>query len=300
MASPGSTSPARLWLLGARPRTLGVAVAPIVVGTGVAVAADAFAPMRALLCLVMMVSAQIGVNYANDYSDGIRGTDAARVGPVRLVGQGLVPAPQVKRAAFACLAVTALAGLVVVLLSGAWWLLLVGVAAIAAAWFYTGGPKPYGYLGLGEVSVFLFFGVVPVVGTAYVQILAFTAAAWASSLGVGALACAVLVCNNLRDIPTDVEHGKRTLAVRLGDRGTRVLYVALVVSAYAVVPFLAAPAGLGLTGAWLALLSAPLAITPVRILVGGAVGRALIPVLAGTGLLALVYGVALGLGLVLS
>ena len=288
------------WIEGARPRTLGAAVAPIAVGTGVAAAADALQWPRALLALVVMLAAQVGVNYANDYSDGIRGTDRQRVGPVRLVGQGLAPAGRVRLAAIASLGICAVAGLLLVALTGEWWLLIVGALAIAAAWLYTGGPRPYGYLGLGEVFVFIFFGVVPVVGTAYVQIMAFTMTAWVSSLGVGTLICAVLVANNLRDIPTDTEAGKRTLAVRLGDRRTRVLYVALVASAFVVVPFLAVPHGLGLRFAWLGLLAVPLAVRPVAAVSRGAVGRDLVAVLQGTGLLVLAYGLLLGLGIGLS
>ena len=288
------------WIAGARPRTLGAAVAPIAVGTGVAAAADALQPVRALLALIVMLAAQIGVNYANDYSDGVRGTDQSRVGPVRLVGQGLAAPRQVRLAALASLAVCAIAGLLLVALTGEWWLLLVGAAALLAAWLYTGGPKPYGYLGLGEVFVFIFFGVVPVVGTAYVQMLAFTAAAWVSSIGVGALICAVLVANNLRDIPTDATVGKRTLAVRMGDRATRVLYVVLVVSAFAIIPPLALPQGLGLTYAWLALPALVLAVRPVAAVSRGAVGRDLVAVLQGTGLLVLGYGLLLGIGIGLS
>ena len=288
------------WIEGARPRTLGAAVAPIAVGTGVAAAADALQPVRALLALIVMLAAQIGVNYANDYSDGVRGTDQSRVGPVRLVGQGLAAPRQVRLAALASLAVCAIAGLLLVALTGEWWLLLVGAAALLAAWLYTGGPKPYGYLGLGEVFVFIFFGVVPVVGTAYVQMLAFTAAAWVSSIGVGALICAVLVANNLRDIPTDATVGKRTLAVRMGDRATRVLYVVLVVSAFAIIPPLALPQGLGLTYAWLALPALVLAVRPVAAVSRGAVGRDLVAVLQGTGLLVLGYGLLLGIGIGLS
>ncbi|MGI9198056.1 MAG: 1,4-dihydroxy-2-naphthoate polyprenyltransferase [Candidatus Nanopelagicales bacterium] len=288
------------WVEGARPRTLPAAIAPIAVGTGAAAAADGLRPALALLALIVMLAAQVGVNYANDYSDGVRGTDRERVGPVRLVGQGLASASQVRLAAIASLAVCALAGLAIVVITGQWWLLLVGAAALAAAWLYTGGPKPYGYLGLGEIFVFVFFGIVPVVGTAYIQALRFTTAAWVSSLGVGAVICAILVANNLRDIPTDATVGKRTLAVRLGDRGTRILYVVLVVSAFAVIPPMAVPHGLGLTYAWLGVLALPLAIRPVMAVSRGAAGRALIPVLQGTGLLTLGYGLLLGLGLALS
>lgn len=291
---------AREWIEGARPRTLGAAIAPIAVGTGAAATVGAVQPLRAALALVVMLAAQIGANYANDYSDGIRGTDRERVGPVRLVGQGLAAPGHVRRAALVSLLVSAIAGLVLVALTGQWWLLAMGAVALLAAWLYTGGPKPYGYIGLGEIFVFVFFGVVPVVGTAYVQALAIPTAAWVASIGVGALICAVLVANNLRDIPTDAAVGKHTLAVRMGDRATRVGYVVLVVSAFAVIPPLALPGGLGLPFAWLGIVSAALALRPVLAVVGGATGRALVPVLQSTGLLVLAYGLLLGAGLALS
>ncbi len=291
---------AREWFEGARPRTLGAAIAPIAVGTGAAATIGAVQPVRAGLALIVMLAAQIGANYANDYSDGIRGTDTERVGPVRLVGQGLAAPAQVRLAALASLLVSAAAGLILVALIGQWWLLAVGGVALLAAWLYTGGPKPYGYFGLGEVFVFAFFGVVPVVGTAYVQALAIPTAAWVASIGVGALTCAVLVANNLRDIPTDAAVGKRTLAVLMGDRATRVGYVVLVVSAFAVIPPIALPGGLGLAFAWLGIVSAALAIRPVIAVTTGATGRALVPVLQASGLLVLVYGLLLGAGLALS
>jgi len=291
---------AREWFEGARPRTLGAAIAPIAVGTGAAATIGAVQPVRAGLALIVMLAAQIGANYANDYSDGIRGTDTERVGPVRLVGQGLAAPARVRLAALASLLVSAAAGLILVALIGQWWLLAVGGVALLAAWLYTGGPKPYGYFGLGEVFVFAFFGVVPVVGTAYVQALTIPAAAWVASIGVGALTCAVLVANNLRDIPTDAAVGKRTLAVRMGDRATRVGYVVLVISAFAVIPPIALPGGLGLAFAWLGIVSAALAIRPVIAVTTGAAGRALVPVLQASGLLVLVYGLLLGAGLALS
>ena len=282
------------WIEGARPRTLPAAFTPVAVGTGIALGADAAHWPRAGLALLVALALQVGVNYANDYSDGIRGTDRERVGPVRLVGQGLAKPATVRAAAFASFLIAAIAGLILVALVGQWWLLLVGAASILAAWLYTGGPKPYGYAGLGEVFVFIFFGIVPVVGTAYVQTLTVTVAAVIASVGVGALACAVLVTNNLRDIPTDQDSGKHTLAVRIGDLGTRRVYVALISVAFIAAGLLAF---IDRWTALLALLALPLAIRPLRSILRGAVGPALIPVLKATGLLVLGYGILLAVGL---
>lgn len=280
------------WVDGARPRTLPAAIAPIAVGAGLAAHVDLLVPSRVLLALVVSVALQVGVNYANDYSDGIKGSDSVRVGPVRLVGQQLAPARQVRAAAIGSFAVAAVAGLVLVGLTGQWWLLAVGVASIAAAWLYTGGPRPYGYAGLGEVFVLIFFGVVPVVGTAYVQTRTITAADVVASIGVGLLACAILVTNNLRDIPGDTAVKKVTLAVRLGDRRTRQLYAAVVGVALVIPLILAA-----LTSPWVAFasVSALLAVRPLRVVLGGAQGAGLIPALKDTGLLLLIYGLLLGL-----
>ncbi len=253
--------------------------------------------LRAVLALVVALALQVGVNYANDYSDGIRGTDDARVGPVRLVGQGLASPRSVKLAAFAMFGVAALAGLALVLLTQAWWLLLVGAAAIVAAWFYTGGPSPYGYAGLGEVFVFVFFGLVAVVGTTYVQTLSISWLAVAGGVACGSLSVGILLANNLRDIPTDTVSGKHTLAVRLGDARTRAAYVASLI-----VPFGVA-LGLSITVTWwalLALVALPLALGPARIVRRGALGRDLVPVLAGTGKLLLGYAVLLSTGLVIA
>ena len=279
------------WVGGARPRTLPAAIAPVAVGAGLGAWALAFDGWRVLLALVVAVALQIGVNYANDYSDGIRGTDEKRVGPVRLVGQGLAAPRAVKRAAWASFAVAVVAGLALVVLTGEWWLLLVGVASVAAAWLYTGGPRPYGYAGLGEVFVFVFFGLVPVVFTAYVQILTITVSAVVGGIGVGLLSCAILITNNLRDIPGDTVAGKRTLAVRIGDRATRVLYAAVVATGLIAAVVLAAT-----TSWWVALtaLTGVLAIGPVRVVLGGARGPALIPALKATGLLLLAYGLVAG------
>ena len=282
------------WLAGARPKTLPAAIAPVVVGT--ALAGAAWIPARAGLALVVALALQVGVNYANDYSDGIRGTDHSRVGPVRLVGQGLAPAHRVRAAAFLAFAVAALSGLVLVAISGHWWLLGVGATSLAAAWLYTGGPRPYGYAGLGEVFVFVFFGIVPVLGTLYVQTGEVNLRSVLAATGVGALACAILVTNNLRDLPTDREVGKRTLAVRLGDARTRRLYVLLVVLAFAMVVAVAASED---PWAWIGLLAAPWAVRPVRVVTSGASGPGLIPALVATGHLVIVYAIALSVGLVI-
>lgn len=280
------------WVAGARPRTLPAAVAPVAVGTGAAAAAGGAAPGRALLAVVVALALQVGVNYANDYSDGIRGTDADRVGPFRLVGSGTAQPDAVRRAAFASFAVAAAAGLWLAALTS-WWLIAVGAAALAAAWFYTGGPRPYGYHGLGEAAVFVFFGLVAVVGTAYVQCERITGLAVAAALPIGLLACALLLTNNLRDIPTDMASGKRTLAVRLGDRRTRLAYVGAIMLSFAIV------IGIAIFRPWalLALLAAPLAMPPVRRVLSSARGAGLIPVLKETGQLQLVFGLLLAIGL---
>lgn len=281
------------WILGARPRTLPAAVVPVAVGTACAVGEPAAVWWRAALALVVSLALQVGVNYANDYSDGVRGTDADRVGPVRLVASGLAPASAVKRAAFAAFGVAAVAGLVLAVVT-TWWLLAVGVAAIAAAWCYTGGPRPYGYAGFGELFVFVFFGVVATVGTAYVVAERLTALMWVASVPVGLLACSLLIVNNLRDIPTDRSSGKRTLAVRLGDAATRTLYAAsMVVAAIAVVVVAAAwrwPAVLGLG-------AAATAVPAVRQVRRGAAGRDLIAVLGATGRTQLLFGLLFSIGI---
>ncbi|WGL52931.1 1,4-dihydroxy-2-naphthoate polyprenyltransferase [Nocardioides sp. BP30] len=284
------------WLEGARPRTLPAAISPVLAGTGVAAYVDAFSWWRALLALVVSLALQIGVNYANDYSDGIRGTDDERVGPLRLVGSGAASPRAVKLAAFACFGVAGLAGLGLAAAT-AWWLLLVGVLCVVAAWYYTGGKRPYGYAGLGEVMVFVFFGLVAVIGTVYVQSRTWEWAALWAAIGVGGLACALLVANNLRDIPTDRIARKLTLAVRLGDARTRVLYVALVaVAAAAAVAVAAATTWWALIGLGFLAVALP----GVRIVRSGAVGPALIPALQQTGRAELVWALLVAVPLILA
>jgi len=283
------------WIEGARPRTLSTAVSPVLIGTGAAIGTGIIAPGRALLALLVAVAFVIGVNFANDYSDGIRGTDDDRVGPLRLVGSKLAAPVAVRVAAAVSLSVAALAGLTLVSLSRQWWLIGMGAACLAGAWYYTGGKRPYGYAGLGEVAVFIFFGPVAVLGTVLTQSGPPGPLAVIGAVGVGMLACALLVANNLRDIPTDTVAGKRTLAVLLGDADTRRLYAALVLTPF----LLSAVAGLRSWPMLLGLLAVPLAVTPVRRVLGGASGRRLIRVLGATGMLLLVWSAATGLGLAL-
>jgi len=283
---------AREWLAGTRPRTLPAAVVPVLIGSGVALGYHRFSAGRALLALVVALALQVGVNYANDYSDGVRGSDERRVGPVRLVAAGLAPPRQVLAAALACFFVAGVAGLALAAMTS-WWLLAVGAACIAAAWFYTGGPKPYGYNGLGEVFVFLCFGVVAVAGTAYVQMKEFSWLGLAASVPAGLLACALLMVNNLRDIRTDTVAGKRTLAVMLGDARSRVAYVLTLLVPFGVAALLAFFRPLTLIVA----LVLPLARPPVRAVRAGASGPALIKALGQTGRLQLAFGIVFTIGL---
>lgn len=282
------------WIAGARPRTLPNAVAPVVAGTGAAAWLHAAVWWKALLALVVALAMIIGVNYANDYSDGIRGTDDDRAGPVRLVGSRLATPRAVLTAAVVFLLVGAAAGLALSLVSAPW-LIAVGGICIAGAWLYTGGSKPYGYSGFGEVAVFVFFGLVAVLGTQYTQALRVDWVGLVLAVAIGALSSAVLVANNLRDIPTDAVSGKITLAVRLGDARTRLLYQALLATAgvLTLVLMLATP--------WCAagLLATPLAVRAAAPVRAGRGGRELIPVLRDTGLAMIVWAIAVAIALAL-
>lgn len=288
------TSPTglRLWIEGARPRTLPAAIAPVLVGTGAAYFDNGMVWWKALLALGVSLSLQIGVNYANDYSDGVKGSDDDRVGPLRLVGSGLVPAKYVKNAALGFLGLGALFGLGLVITSS-WWLLLIGAAALLAAWGYTGGSNPYGYRALGEVSVFLFFGLVAVLGTTYVQLGAVNLPSIAGALGIGSLACVILVANNLRDRAKDELVGKRTLAVVLGDKISRYLFAGLNLVAILCLIVLIPTTWWALLG----LVALPWIIRSTRAVFSGAAGAELIAVLGNTGRAELLYAAGLTLGL---
>jgi len=283
------------WLSAARPRTWPAAISPVLVGTGVADALGRFVPWKALLALLVSLALQIGVNYANDYSDGIRGTDATRVGPMRLVGAGIATPRTVKWAAFGAFGVAMLAGSTLAATSG-WWLLGPGALAVVAAWFYTGGPRPYGYAGVGELFVFMFFGLLAVNGTTYVQAGRISYGSVAFSIGIGLLACALLMANNLRDISTDAEAGKRTLAVLLGEALARRIFAVMIAGA------LLAVVVVGIRRPWvlLGLLAAPPALIEVRAVLRGARGKDLIAVLGGTGRVELLYALSVSIGLVLT
>jgi 1,4-dihydroxy-2-naphthoate octaprenyltransferase len=281
---------ANKWVLGARPRTLAAAIAPVVVAT--AYAGNLWQPLPAALALLVSLSLQIGVNFANDYSDGIRGTDDSRIGPIRLTASGLASAKSVKNAAFISFFFAAIAGLALALQTS-WWLIAVGALAIAAAWGYTGGSSPYGYKGLGEISVFLFFGIVATVGSYYVQTEELNLQIFVVSIPMGSLACAILAINNLRDRAQDELVGKRTMAVRLGDKGARALYISLLISAHLFALLTFEPFAL------LTLLALPLSTSLARSVWAGTSGAALIPLLAKTGKLQMLFAALFALGLVL-
>ena len=285
---------AREWVAGTRPRTLPAAVVPVLIGSGVAAGYHAFSWWRALLALLVALALQVGVNYANDYSDGVRGTDAAgrRAGPMRLVGSGAATPHAVKVAAFSCFLVACCLGLALAAVTS-WWIVAGGALCVLAAWFYTGGSRPYGYRGLGEVSVFVFFGVAAVAGTAFVQMDRLSWLGLAASVPAGLLSCALLMVNNLRDIGSDETAGKRTLAVRIGDARARDVY-----QLFLLVPFaLAALIAVYRPFAPLALVALPLAVPPVRAVRGGVSGPGLIATLGQTGRLQLAFGLAFTVGL---
>ena len=296
MAKPQPTG-AQVWIIGARLRTLPAAIMPVMVGSACAGALEGGVNKRwtfALLALVVSLALQVGVNYANDYSDGVRGTDEKRVGPLRLVGSGLVAPDVVKRAAFIAFGIAALTGLLIALATSLW-LIVVGAACIGAGWLYTGGPKPYGYMGLGELFVFVFFGLVATCGTMYAVTQHVTQLCIYASVAVGSLAVALLVINNLRDIPGDTEVGKETLAVRLGDNKTRILFKLLFVACGIAIVLCA----LSRRGAIVGLLGLVVAVPAIRTVRSGASGRELIAVLAITGKTQMATGLLLSLGILL-
>ena len=279
------------WITGARPRTLPAAIAPVLVAT--ALAQSNANILRALLALLVSLALQVAVNYSNDYSDGVRGTDADRIGPTRLVASGLASASAVKKAAIYSFLVAAIAGLSLAWLTS-WWLLLIGAAAVFAAWTYTGGKKPYGYSGLGEISVFVFFGLVATVGSYYVQTETITLHSFVVAIPMGSLSCAILAANNIRDRAKDETVGKHTLAVRLGDRRSRILFFTLLLSAHVAPLLTLSPWSL------LTLLALPATIGLGRLVLSGISGKALIPVLAKTGQLQLAFSALLATSLWLS
>ena len=280
-----------IWAQGARPKTLPAAIAPVLVAT--ALAGDQSKLLPSLLALVVSLALQIGVNYANDYSDGIRGTDAERVGPARLTASGLAPAASVKSAAFISFGVAALAGLALSAMTN-WWLIVVGAISILAAWGYTGGKKPYGYMGLGEIFVFVFFGLVATMGAYYVQVEEITFDSLLIAIPMGTFSCALLAINNIRDRALDAQVGKKTLAVRLGDRNSRYFFVALLALGYI--------SALALWQVWIliTLLSVKKAWPIVRGVLGKAAGAELLPFLAETGKLQIQFSLLLAIALELS
>jgi len=295
---PGKVAPATAsdWIAGARLRTLPLAVAPVLIGTGAAIAASGpvtYHWLRALLCLAVALLIQIGVNYANDYSDGVRGTDQFRAGPSRLTGSGKAKPRTVLITALVFFGLAALAGLALVIRTQQWWLLIVGAAAIVAAWFYTGGKRPYGYFGLGEVFVFVFFGLVATAGTQYVQILSVTQEGWFGAVAAGLIACAALIVNNIRDIDSDRMAGKRTLTVLIGATASRVLFCVFLLVPFAILALLSLVYPLG----WLGFFTLLVAIPACLIAVTARTPRELILALQLTGITGLAYGLFLGFAL---
>lgn len=281
------------WAAGARPKTLPAAIAPVLVATAFAGAQAKFVEFA--LSLVVALALQVGVNYANDYSDGVRGTDRDRVGPIRLIGSGLATPRAVKQAALISFSVAAVAGTTLAFRTQ-WWLILIGAIAIIAAWTYTGGPKPYGYLALGEVSVFLFFGIVATIGTYFVQVGEIDLKITLASIAMGALANSILMANNLRDLETDSVAKKQTLAVRMGANRYQALYQFNLLTPFLVTLFL-------LTYSYFFLLTAlslPIAIKTIALIRSGVVGRATIPLLGIAVRLQLFFAAALALAALLA
>lgn len=287
----GPRSPAGAWIAGARLRTLPLGVAPVALGTGAAMVMTDISLWLVVLCLLVAVFLQIGVNYANDYSDGVRGTDDVRVGPPRLTGSGLVPAKRVLVVALVFFGLAAASGLAITVITGHWWLIAVGVAAIAAGWFYTGGKHPYGYFALGELFVFVFFGLVATAGTTFILAGDVNVESWAGGVAMGAIACAVLMANNIRDIEQDKLVKKRTLAVLVGRTASRIVYVFWLLVAYAVLAFFA----LLYPKALLVFFTLLLALPAIVIMLTAKKPREFITVLQLTSLLGLLYGIGLGL-----
>lgn len=279
----------RQWISGARVRTLPLAVAPVAIGSGAAATMRSFDAPLALLCLVVALALQIGVNYSNDYSDGVRGTDDFRVGPARLTGSGAASPQRVLAVALSFFALAGLAGLVIVLVTAQWWMLVVGAIAIAAAWFYTGGKNPYGYAGLGEVVVFIFFGLIATLGTTYVQAGMVNDQAWLGAIGIGFISCAVLVVNNIRDIATDTKAGKNTLSVRIGRRASVVLFCFLLLAPFVIAAFLA----LFYPVAWLVQLALLMALPACLITITAKAPKEYITALKLSSFTGLAYGLVL-------
>ena len=293
-----------IWFQGARPKTLGAAIAPVLVGSSIAYYEKSFSLTISLLALLVSISIQVAVNYANDYSDGIKGTDDQRVGPVRLVGQKIASPRSVKTAAILFFSVAALSGLFITIFSQQWWFLLLGFSAIVAAWTYTGGPKPYGYAGLGELFVFIYFGLVAVIGTTYAQTLFFKPYFLLYAISIGFFASAILVANNLRDREKDKQNNKNTLAVKLGDKRTRNLYVLLMILPFILIVSLFIynifnpGTRIGAT-IQIQLLAFVLAWRSIKPVINKVTGRDLIPVLVNTGKTEILWALLVSVALVL-